>query len=67
MGDSDYHSNAFNWRCNMTIEYRLARLQFLQDLIEHIVDQEPQLIDLTDWNSNTDAFTQMANIIKGEV
>ncbi len=51
----------------MTIEYRLARLQFLQDLIEHIVDQEPQLIDLTDWNSNTDAFTQMANIIKGEV
>jgi hypothetical protein len=51
----------------MTIEYRLARLQFLRDLMELIADQEPPLTDSTDWNSNSDAFTQMANIIKGEV
>jgi hypothetical protein len=47
----------------MTIEYRLARLQFLQDLMELIADQEPLLADLTDWHSNADAFTQMTNII----
>jgi hypothetical protein len=51
----------------MTKDYRLARLSFLQDLIESIVEQEPQLIEMTDWNSNTDAFRQMANlIIEGE-
>jgi hypothetical protein len=49
-------------------EYRIARLNFFQDLLQDITDLEPQLLDLTDWTTNTDAVAQMIKLIdSGEV
>jgi hypothetical protein len=51
---------------NQSIEYRIARLYFLHDLITQIANAEPQLINDTDWNTNTDAINQMIELIQGE-
>jgi hypothetical protein len=51
-----------------TTDYRIARLHFLNDLIQSIADEEPALVDLTDWHSNYDAIVQMQKLIEtGEV
>ncbi len=44
--------------------YRMARMYFLQDLMIQIAEEEPQLVELTDWHSNTDAVTQMIELIE---
>jgi hypothetical protein len=50
-----------------TKEYRIARLNFLNDLMQDIAEQEPALVDLSDWHSNYDAIKQMELLIeKGE-
>lgn len=44
--------------------YRIARMYYLHDLMGQIASEEPQLIELTDWHSNTDAITQMLELIE---
>jgi hypothetical protein len=51
---------------NSTKEYRIARLYFLHDLITKIAEEEPKLIDDTDWHTNRDAINQMIELIQGE-
>lgn len=51
---------------NETKEYRIARLYFLHDLITKIADEEPSLVNDTDWNTNTDAINQMIELIQGD-
>ena len=48
----------------MTKQYRIARMQYLYDLINHIAEQEPMLVEMTDWHSNTDALAQMIKLIE---
>jgi hypothetical protein len=48
----------------MDKEYRIARMYYLYDLMQYISEQEPRLIDLTDWHTNTDALTQMIALIE---
>ena len=48
----------------MNKEYRIARLYFLHDLITKIADEEPSLVNDTDWNPNTDAIKQMVALIE---
>lgn len=51
-----------------TKEYRKARLYFLYDLMQDIAELEPRLLDMTDWHTNSDALTQMLELIdRGEV
>lgn len=45
-------------------EYRIARMYFYHDILQDITDLEPQLLDLTDWNTNTDAVAQMIKLIE---
>ena len=44
--------------------YRMARMYYLQDLMTQIAEEEPQLVELTDWHSNTDAISQMIVLIE---
>jgi hypothetical protein len=44
--------------------YRMARMYYLQDLVQQIANEEPGLVDLTDWHSNTDAITKMIELIE---
>lgn len=44
--------------------YRMARMYYLQDLMIQIAEEEPQLVELTDWHSNTDAVSQMIELIE---
>jgi predicted Abi (CAAX) family protease len=45
---------------------RIARLHDLQDKINALAELEPRLVNDTDWHSNSDAITQMINIIEEE-
>ena len=44
--------------------YRMARMYYLHDLMGQIASEEPQLVELTDWHSNTDALTQMIALLE---
>jgi len=48
----------------MDKEYRIARMNFFHDLLQDITELEPQLLDLTDWTTNTDAVAQMIALIE---
>jgi hypothetical protein len=49
---------------SMVKMYRMARMYYLQDLMTQIANEEPQLLELTDWHSNDDALTQMIALIE---
>ena len=44
-------------------DYRIARLHFLHDLMTQISEEEPELINSTDWHTNRDAINQMIELL----
>ena len=45
-------------------DYRIARLHFLHDLMTQIAEEEPELINDTDWHTNNDAINQMITLLE---
>ena len=45
-------------------DYRIARLNFLHDLMTQISEEEPELINSTDWHTNRDAINQMIELLE---
>jgi len=45
-------------------DYRIARLHFLHDLMTQISEEEPELINNTDWHTNRDAINQMIELLE---
>jgi hypothetical protein len=47
----------------MTAEQRVDRLRDFMDIMQSLYAIEPDILNMTDWNSNEDAYDQMVQLI----
>lgn len=48
----------------MTVEQRVDRLHHFMGIMQSLYEIEPDILTMTDWNSNEDACDQMVQLIR---
>lgn len=48
----------------MTVEQRIDRLHHFMGIMQSLYEIEPDILSMTDWNSNEDACEQMVQLIR---